>query len=118
MDLKKLAIPTLTILQSSAVVGMLYHLMRRQEQSTLMREQKWDREREKLLNRLMTKEWTSYVQMEQYQNPNLTSTSDESRGLSDEEELRRWAQSAADIPVGETLVDLQAEFRELGIESQ
>lgn len=43
---------------------------------------------------------------------------DESRGMSDEEELRRFAQSYAETQeIGETLVDYSDELKELGIES-
>lgn len=45
------------------------------------------------------------------------STSDEARGMSDEEELRRFAATYQEtVGLGEELVDMSDEMRELGIE--
>jgi hypothetical protein len=65
----------------------------------------WERERERLLNRSMSKEWTTYAQMVAA-GPTSPSTSDEPlRGMSDEEELRRAG--FIDQGLGEPFVDLQ-----------
>lgn len=45
------------------------------------------------------------------------STFDEGRGMSDEEEMRRFAESYHEtVGLGETLVDMSEEMKELGIE--
>jgi hypothetical protein len=37
------------------------------------------------------------------------------RGMSDEEELRRWGQAVANEGVGETIYDMTDDMRELGL---
>jgi len=37
------------------------------------------------------------------------------RGMSDEEELRRWGQLAANEGIGETVYDMSDDMRELGL---
>lgn len=63
----------------------------------------------------MTKEWTSYTQM----NQSLSSSqfeSDVAVGMSDEEELRRWKATAESQGIGEVLIgDYDNEFNELGL---
>lgn len=45
------------------------------------------------------------------------STSEEARGMSDEEELRRFAATYHEtVGLGETLVDLSEDLKDLGIE--
>lgn len=67
----------------------------------------WERERERLLNRAMTKEWASYVQMTGLSNqPGPTPLEPPYQGMSDEEELRRAGEAAAQSAgLGETFVD-------------
>lgn len=76
----------------------------------------WERERERLLNRAMTKEWESYAQMAAAIVPtsHLVSDPTEGVGLSDEEELRRVGKAIAEAEgIGETLVELDDFDREL-----
>ena len=64
----------------------------------------------------MTKEWTSYAQMNQALN-SISETEDIAVGMSDEEELRRWKLLHQTAGIGEVLNgdDLTSEFRELGL---
>lgn len=73
----------------------------------------WERERERLLNRAMTREWTSYVQM-QGAMQSSNSTSDPYVGMSDEEELRRAGLTDAE-GYGEVIVDITEEAKAFGI---
>jgi hypothetical protein len=63
--------------------------------SSQRREEAWERERERLLNRAMTKEWTTYTQMSasMQAGPPDSPGDDPIPGLSDEEEAERWAAS-------------------------
>lgn len=76
----------------------------------------WERERERLMNRVMVKEWTTYSQMTQAMSQGEEPSS---QGMSDEEELRRYAAAQSQGGVEgygeETLVDFQAELTELGL---
>ena len=76
--------------------------------------QQWEVERERLLNRAMTKEWTTYAQLV---NGMVTSTSPSDEppvGLNDEEELRRIGQLFAHEGLGD--VDgLNDDLDDLGI---
>jgi hypothetical protein len=74
----------------------------------------WERERERLLNRAMTREWTSYLQMLPTME-NSGSTSEESKGMSDEEEMRRAGFSDPQ-GFGEVVVDMTDEMRMLGLD--
>ena len=76
----------------------------------------WEIERERLLNRCMTRTWESYVQMSAAMVAPGSSTSgfDESQGLSDEEEIRR-AGEAQQQGLGEVLLDYGNDFEELGL---
>lgn len=40
------------------------------------------------------------------------------RGLSDEEELRRYAHSMSEQPVGDVMVDFTSELEELGLKQE
>jgi hypothetical protein len=74
----------------------------------------WERERERLMNRVMVKEWTTYAQMTQAMEPSMESSS---QGMSDEEEIRRYEQAIGNsLGVGEeVLVDYEPELKELGL---
>lgn len=76
----------------------------------------WEIERERLLNRCMTRTWESYVQMSAAMVTPGSSTSgfDESQGLSDEEEIRRAGESQQQ-GLGEVLIDYGNDFEELGL---
>lgn len=83
--------------------------MKWQMESHQKAQNQWEVERERLLNRCMTREWASYVQM---QSAMMTSTSpsispEEARGLSDEEELRRVG---ADLANAQELGEVYVEF--------
>lgn len=76
----------------------------------------WEVERERLLNRAMTKEWESYTQMSAALT--VTSPSDQPpQGLSDETEAQRWAEAHG--AVGETFAELHGisdnDIRDLGL---
>lgn len=74
----------------------------------------WQKERESLLNRCMTKEWQSF-QMMQIPTRSL-SPSETMAGMSDEEELRRISQALGESQgLGEVIVDYADEFAELGL---
>lgn len=75
------------------------------------REITWEAERERLLNRMMTKEWQSYVQMNGAMQTASDSQSEPEKGLSDEEELRRIGVDPEGL--GETYVEMSG-FPELG----
>lgn len=77
----------------------------------LMKQQTENRaERTELLNRLMTKEWTSFAQVQTLsQSP--FDFDDDVRGMSDDVELERIAQQ----PVGEVYYDYETDARELGL---
>src|SRR5215510_9937243 len=74
----------------------------------------WERERERLMNRVMSKEWTTYAQMTAAMEPSLEPSS---QGMSDEEEIRRYEQSIGEsLGIGEeVLVDMEPELKELGL---
>lgn len=73
----------------------------------------WEQERERLLNRAMTKEWESYTQMSQALLAQASPlTSEQYQGMNDAEELRR---AGAQDGVGEVLYDFTEEFKELGL---
>lgn len=90
----------------------LFFLLLKQESRHREREITWERERERLLNRAMTKEWASYVQMQGMLQTNSNSGSDPAVGMSDEEELRRIGEIQG---IGEVFVDLGDDARELGL---
>jgi hypothetical protein len=50
--------------------------------------------------------------------PSISDTGPAPRGLSDEEELKRWAQASAEAPVGEVMVDFSSELEELGFKAE
>ncbi len=78
----------------------------------------WERERERLLNRCMTKEWESYVQMtgQMGTTSGLSSDTSEVVGMSDESEAARWAAAMGQgEPLGETLVEMERDMSELGL---
>lgn len=58
----------------------------------------------------MTKEWQSYVGVEN--SIEVADSSMQPRGMSDDEELLR---AFGHIPVGEEIVDLDEDWRELGL---
>ena len=87
------------------------------QERELHREQRinWERERERLMNRVMVKEWQTYTQMTQAMNPSEDSSA---LGMSDEEEVRRYLDSLGQTQgIGEeTLVDMEPEMKELGLQ--
>jgi hypothetical protein len=101
----------------SVVVVMLLKIMKSQEKTYQAQRLNWELERERLLNRLMTHSWTDYSQVNQ--NPiSLSTSSDVVGGMSDEEELRRFAAAYNEtVGVGEELLDMSDDLRELGIET-
>lgn len=100
----------LLVLLLSGQTFLFWKLWSRQQTQHQEERINWERERERLLNRAMTKEWQSYQQMQAALVPNFGLTSDpaEARGMSDEEELRRYR--GEQLPqaqgLGETLVEL------------
>ncbi len=88
--------------------GVILYLLLLTMKEHRREKQKWEEERERLLNRSMTKEWASYLQM---QTPTKLDSTSDYLGMSDEDELRRYGQQ----PVGEVLVDLGDEMKELGL---
>lgn len=83
--------------------------------TTEHREQRhsWEVERERLLNRCMTKEWESYAQMAGAMQASSSSDSPFPDGLSDETEERRWAEMHGTDGIGEVFAEVDA--RELGL---
>lgn len=82
----------------------------------LHREQRvnWERERERLMNRVMVKEWTTYAQMSQAATLSSIGQDEPSVGMNDEEELRR----IGDVDgIGEPTfqIDLTQDLEELGL---
>lgn len=58
----------------------------------------------------------AYQQMTMMQTPQTSSGSEDYRGMSDEEELRRAGLSVAgSAPIGEVFVDTEADARDLGL---
>src|SRR5262245_32283279 len=109
-------IPMLSLVGLLLISAMMFwwtlnRLMRQHE--TQMNS--WILERERLMNRVMTKEWTSYTQM--IPSPSLNSESEDvTAGMSDEEELRRWKLLHENPGIGEILNgDYGNEFNELGL---
>src|SRR5687768_6661105 len=97
-------------------VAIFLRLMKSQEAIFSSQRVSWELERERLLNRAMTKEWESYTQMSQAMMVASTSNSDpaEGKGMSDEEELRRYAQTYHEtVGLGEVIVDMSDELEEL-----
>lgn len=92
----------------------MYQSQRHQYQ---MERENWERERERLLNRAMTKEWASYVQMTQALTPSISSEEPPlpSKGMSDEEELRRFMGAVEGEGLGEVVFDMTDDLKELGI---
>jgi hypothetical protein len=89
-------------------------LLRWQMKMQETKEMAWTAERADLLNRCMTREWQSYQMMRQ--GATFASASDLPVGLSDEEELRRAGEYASNgMGLGDTLVELEADFAELGL---
>lgn len=82
--------------------------------------QSWEVERERLLNRCMTKEWESYAQMSTAMQV-ASSSSDHlpPEGLSDETEGRRWAEQHGASGLGEVFAELhgadETDIRGLGL---
>lgn len=73
---------------------------------------RWEVERERLLNRAMVKEWTTYAQMTTAMSSASISEAD-GRGLSDAEEMRRAGFTDG---IGEEVaLDMRDELHELGI---
>jgi hypothetical protein len=87
-----------------------------QRELELHREQRinWERERERLMNRVMVKEWQTYTQMTQAMAPSEESSS---LGMSDDEEVRRYLDSlgAAQGIGEEVLVDMEPDMKDLGL---
>jgi len=109
---------TMTVLLLSLAVIFLKMWTSQSKEFTSQRLH-WELERERLLNRCMTLHWETYAQMSQTQIPISSSISESSVGMSDEEELRRHAAMYSQMQgVGEELLDMGDELRELGIEVQ
>lgn len=104
----------LLLVMQALSVKVFLSLHRDQMQQHREERRTWEVERERLLNRAMTKEWETYVQMQSAQVV-LPSTSDEApRGMSDDEELRRIGRAEVEADgLGETLVELDDHDREL-----
>jgi hypothetical protein len=115
------------VLFSLLMIGLMAFIFfkERERLQTLMvtekethREQRinWERERERLMNRVMVKEWTTYAQMTQAMSQEEEPSP---RGMSDDEEVRRYMDSLGQTPPNglgeETLVDFASEMNELGI---
>lgn len=91
------------------------------EKSRQIERNSWEEERKDLLNRLMTKEWTSYAQLSMSGNTH-SDFDDVVEGMSDEEEMSRWGHNLAQAEeTGETIIELpteeslQSELRDLGL---
>lgn len=67
----------------------LKNLLTEERSSNLRREAQWELERERLLNRAMTKEWTTYAQMTGALSVSSPQADEPAVGMSDLEELRR-----------------------------
>lgn len=107
----------------NVVILVFCHLMLRDKEQSLRetnrmhreREITWEAERERLINRAMTQTWQDYTQMTTRMGVSSSTSDDEPRGMSDEEELRRLG-LANIMGVGEeVLVDLHDDMRELGL---
>lgn len=100
----------------TVLVCWVFHLLLVREMMAQHRhrEATWELKEERLLNRCMTKDWQSYVQMNGAMQ--ASSTSDipgEGIGMSDESEAIAWARAQAGQAVGDPLVE--QEMRDLGI---
>lgn len=102
------------------VVGLLTSMIL--QSNSLQRErEEWREEKKDLLDRVMTKEWESYVQVKHGGTQGLSQT--EYIGMTDEEELERMRTSFSDGEgVGEVIVEmpdseetLMSDLRDLGL---
>lgn len=114
MNYELLASLLLLIFLLTGETVLFWKLWTRQENQHREERINWERERERLLNRAMTKEWTSYAQMQASQILSFASPSDDPvRGMSDEEELSRIGRDLVEAEgLGETLVELDNDDRE------
>lgn len=99
----------------SVLVMSLFHLLHLREVNQMHRQEKkdWLVLEERLLNRCMTKEWTSYAQMSSGMSVS-SNYEGEGIGLSDESEAAAWAAAHGGLEgLGETYVEVDA--RDLGL---
>lgn len=106
-----LAINFLTLL----VCWLFHHLMVSDLRKDHERQRAtWEHKEERLLNRCMTKDWQSYVQMNgAMQVASSTSEPGEGIGMSDESEARRWAEAHGIPEFGEVLAE--QDLHDLGL---
>lgn len=99
----------LMALVTNLIVWMAFQrqLLENQRKDHLEQRTTWNLERERLMNRVMTKDWESYAQLSQ--SLVVSSSSDlPPQGLSDETEAARWAEANGILPgTGEVFVDLE-----------
>ncbi len=76
----------------------------------------WELKEERLLNRCMTKDWQSYVQLQSQQGFSTSSPAidGEGVGLSEESEAKAWAEVHGLSDVGEVVYE--QDFRDLGLD--
>lgn len=78
------------------LTAVFLKLLKVEREANLRREISWEHERERLLNRAMSREWQTYVQVEGSKNPSPSfgSPSEPYLGMSDEVEAEREAAQA------------------------
>lgn len=95
----------------------LFHFLMTREMRQDHQEQRttWELKEERLLNRCMTRDWQSYVQVQSLQ-ASSTSTPQiegEGTGLSEESEALAWAKANGLDGVGDVIYE--QDFRDLGL---
>lgn len=104
-----LLVAALAILTARTSERAISHLLQR-ELDLLRKDYReerrcWEAERERLLNRAMTKDWESYAQMTGA--PAASPSELPPVGMSDETESAQWAARAGALGLGETFVEIQ-----------
>ena len=103
-----LLVATLAILTVRTSERAISQLLQKELDTTRQdfREQRcsWEAERERLLNRALTKEWESYAQMTGA--PAASPSDLPPVGMSDETESAQWAARAGALGLGETFVEM------------
>jgi len=101
----------------SILTCWLFHLLLVREMRRDHSEQRatWELKEERLLNRCMTKDWQSYVQLQSLQESSTSfpAIEGEGIGLSEESEARAWAEAHGLSDVGEVVYE--QDFRDLGL---
>lgn len=120
MNSTSLVIVLLVILLSLILLVLLILSNQKQIQSLMTdhRAQRanWEIQQERLMNRVMTKEWSSFLQVQGAMSSPSTSDGQPPVGMSDEEEMRRAGEAIAGQQMGEVFVEFDNDFGELGLD--